>query len=238
MWVCVCLSLYDVTRNAPRIQFFLLLLLLLLFLSFATISTTARSIVHHTWHLCLNQTETFEADRLTDMILGSKSFDHNCYVKRKENTKGTVIVKRTPYEWLHCRSWVEEKRSESITGRKGAHDPELRIREQDFRSASMQEEDVPLPSVSSEKRKKFFLQKYTLPLVHVMETCTNTRSLVSYSPSNISNSSSMRNNEVRTVMLHGVPIVALVMDGLERLCLAQISNTLLKNFSYNEIHNR
>jgi hypothetical protein len=50
--------------------------------------------------------------------------------------------------------------------------------------------------------------------------------------------SSMRNNEVRTVMLHGVPIVALVMDNAERLCLAQISNTLLKNFSYNEIHNR
>ena len=50
--------------------------------------------------------------------------------------------------------------------------------------------------------------------------------------------SGMRNNEVRTVMLHGVPIVALVMDNAERLCLAQISNTLLKNFSYNEIHNR
>ena len=48
----------------------------------------------------------------------------------------------------------------------------------------------------------------------------------------------LRNNEVRSVMLHGVPIVALVMDNLERLCLAQISNTLLKNFSYNEIHNR
>ncbi|KAI1301856.1 SKI family transcriptional corepressor 2 [Halotydeus destructor] len=50
--------------------------------------------------------------------------------------------------------------------------------------------------------------------------------------------SAMRNNEVRTVMLYGVPIVALVMDNQERLCLAQISNTLLKNFSYNEIHNR
>ena len=45
-------------------------------------------------------------------------------------------------------------------------------------------------------------------------------------------------NEVRTVMLCSVPIVSLVMDGQERLCLAQISNTLLKNFSYNEIHNR
>lgn len=48
----------------------------------------------------------------------------------------------------------------------------------------------------------------------------------------------MRNNEVRSVMLYGIPIVALVMDNQERLCLAQISNTLLKSFSYNEIHNR
>lgn len=47
-----------------------------------------------------------------------------------------------------------------------------------------------------------------------------------------------RNNEVRSVMLYGVPIVALVIDSQERLCLAQISNTLLKEFSYNEIHNR
>ena len=51
-------------------------------------------------------------------------------------------------------------------------------------------------------------------------------------------SASYRNNEVRSVMLYGVPIIALVMDSQERLCLAQISNTLLKNFSYNEIHNR
>ncbi|XP_076335283.1 SKI family transcriptional corepressor 1 homolog-B-like isoform X2 [Tachypleus tridentatus] len=47
-----------------------------------------------------------------------------------------------------------------------------------------------------------------------------------------------RNNEVRSVVLYGIPIVALVIDGQERLCLAQISNTLLKDFSYNEIHNR
>ncbi|UXI15315.1 hypothetical protein NH340_JMT01258 [Sarcoptes scabiei] len=45
-------------------------------------------------------------------------------------------------------------------------------------------------------------------------------------------------NDVRNVMLYGIPIVSLLMDGQERLCLAQISNTLLKNFSYNEIHNR
>ena len=35
-----------------------------------------------------------------------------------------------------------------------------------------------------------------------------------------------------------MPIVCLFIDGKERLCLAQISNTLLKSFSYNEIHNR
>lgn len=48
----------------------------------------------------------------------------------------------------------------------------------------------------------------------------------------------LRTNEVHTVVLYGVPIIALVMDNQERLCLAQISNTLLKSFSYNEIHNR
>ncbi|KAK3097516.1 hypothetical protein FSP39_010383 [Pinctada imbricata] len=47
-----------------------------------------------------------------------------------------------------------------------------------------------------------------------------------------------RPNQVTTVMLHGVPIVCLYIDGKERLCLAQISNTLLKKYSYNEIHNR
>ncbi|KAJ0175013.1 hypothetical protein K1T71_009154 [Dendrolimus kikuchii] len=45
-------------------------------------------------------------------------------------------------------------------------------------------------------------------------------------------------NQVSTVLLYGVPIVSLVIEGIERLCLAQISNTLLKQFSYNEIHNR
>lgn len=39
-------------------------------------------------------------------------------------------------------------------------------------------------------------------------------------------------------MLYGVPIVSLYIEAQERLCLAQISNTLLKQFSYNEIHNR
>ena len=44
--------------------------------------------------------------------------------------------------------------------------------------------------------------------------------------------------KVGTVIIHGVRIVSLMMDAKERLCLAQISNTLLKDYSYNEIHNR
>ncbi len=47
-----------------------------------------------------------------------------------------------------------------------------------------------------------------------------------------------RHNQVGTTVLRGIPIVSLFIDGKERLCLAQISNTLLKAFSYNEIHNR
>ncbi|XP_068429955.1 SKI family transcriptional corepressor 1a isoform X2 [Clinocottus analis] len=48
----------------------------------------------------------------------------------------------------------------------------------------------------------------------------------------------LKPNTVSETALYGVPIVCLVIDGKERLCLAQISNTLLKNYSYNEIHNR
>ncbi|KAI5695751.1 hypothetical protein M8J75_002923 [Diaphorina citri] len=51
-------------------------------------------------------------------------------------------------------------------------------------------------------------------------------------------SSGSKNNQVSTVILYGIPIVSLVIETQERLCLAQISNTLLKEFSYNEIHNR
>ncbi|XP_052457783.1 SKI family transcriptional corepressor 1 homolog-B-like isoform X4 [Carassius gibelio] len=53
-----------------------------------------------------------------------------------------------------------------------------------------------------------------------------------------SSSSLLKPNQVSETVLYGVPIVSLVIDGQERLCLAQISNTLLKNYSYNEIHNR
>ncbi|XP_033952287.1 SKI family transcriptional corepressor 2 [Pseudochaenichthys georgianus] len=58
------------------------------------------------------------------------------------------------------------------------------------------------------------------------------------SPSPSSSSPPMKPNQVGQVILYGVPIVSLVIDHNERLCLAQISNTLLKNYSYNEIHNR
>ncbi|XP_004623687.1 SKI family transcriptional corepressor 2 [Octodon degus] len=53
-----------------------------------------------------------------------------------------------------------------------------------------------------------------------------------------SSHANLKPNQVGQVILYGIPIVSLVIDGQERLCLAQISNTLLKNFSYNEIHNR
>ncbi|XP_029289860.1 SKI family transcriptional corepressor 1 homolog-B isoform X1 [Cottoperca gobio] len=48
----------------------------------------------------------------------------------------------------------------------------------------------------------------------------------------------LKPNQVGQTVLYGIPIVSLVIDGQERLCLAQISNTLLKTYSYNEIHNR
>ncbi|KAI5088688.1 SKI family transcriptional corepressor 1a, partial [Silurus meridionalis] len=53
-----------------------------------------------------------------------------------------------------------------------------------------------------------------------------------------SGGASLKPNQVSETSLYGVPIVSLVIDGQERLCLAQISNTLLKSYSYNEIHNR
>ncbi|XP_077423986.1 SKI family transcriptional corepressor 1 homolog-B isoform X2 [Vanacampus margaritifer] len=51
-------------------------------------------------------------------------------------------------------------------------------------------------------------------------------------------SNNLKTNQVGETVLYGIPIVSLVIDCQERLCLAQISNTLLKNYSYNEIHNR
>ncbi|XP_062702553.1 SKI family transcriptional corepressor 2-like isoform X2 [Aedes albopictus] len=45
-------------------------------------------------------------------------------------------------------------------------------------------------------------------------------------------------DKIRTVYIYGQPIISLFVENQERLCLAQISSTLLKDFSYNEIHNR
>ncbi|KAI8116063.1 SKI family transcriptional corepressor 2 [Lucilia cuprina] len=55
---------------------------------------------------------------------------------------------------------------------------------------------------------------------------------------NSQNLVTQKSNQVSTVLLYNIPIVSLYIEGQERLCLAQISNTLLKQFSYNEIHNR
>lgn len=43
---------------------------------------------------------------------------------------------------------------------------------------------------------------------------------------------------VSTVILNNEPLVCLMFEGEEMVCLAQLSNTLLKDYSYNEIHNR
>lgn len=58
------------------------------------------------------------------------------------------------------------------------------------------------------------------------------------SPTSVTSIPDGNSGPCHTVLMCGQPIAALVIDGGERLCLAQISNTLLKNFSYNEIHNR
>ena len=61
------------------------------------------------------------------------------------------------------------------------------------------------------------------------------------SPTNYSERHSgpdLSENEVGVVIIFGTPIISLFVEGKERLCLAQISNTLLRQFSYNEIHNR
>jgi hypothetical protein len=44
--------------------------------------------------------------------------------------------------------------------------------------------------------------------------------------------------KLSNILIRGISMISLMIDGKERVCLAQISNTLLKSFSYNEIHNR
>ena len=43
---------------------------------------------------------------------------------------------------------------------------------------------------------------------------------------------------VGNVAIRNVPLVSLAVGGRLRVCLAQLSSTLLRDFSYNEIHNR
>ncbi|XP_048419081.1 SKI family transcriptional corepressor 1 homolog-B isoform X3 [Stegostoma tigrinum] len=69
-------------------------------------------------------------------------------------------------------------------------------------------------------------------------TPNSKQELQPYSQREQTGSSSLKANTIGEAVLYGLPIVSLVIDGQERLCLAQISNTLLKNYSYNEIHNR
>ncbi|CAH8610083.1 unnamed protein product [Heterobilharzia americana] len=55
---------------------------------------------------------------------------------------------------------------------------------------------------------------------------------------NSSHKKQSNHNHVYTIRLRNQPLVCLNMDGVKRLCLAQISSTLLSEYSYNEIHNR
>jgi hypothetical protein len=50
--------------------------------------------------------------------------------------------------------------------------------------------------------------------------------------------SNIYQNNLSYTTIRGLSMVSLVIDGKERVCLAQISNSLLKKFTYNEIHNR
>jgi hypothetical protein len=44
--------------------------------------------------------------------------------------------------------------------------------------------------------------------------------------------------KVSKITIRNVPLVSLLEHGQELICLAQLSNTLLNNYNYNEIHNR
>ncbi|XP_075995596.1 SKI family transcriptional corepressor 1 homolog-B [Genypterus blacodes] len=72
----------------------------------------------------------------------------------------------------------------------------------------------------------------SIPAGRDSSTSPSSKQELSYPTSNL------KPNQVGETVLYGIPIVSLVIDGQERLCLAQISNTLLKTYSYNEIHNR
>ncbi|XP_049316306.1 uncharacterized protein LOC125779270 [Bactrocera dorsalis] len=78
------------------------------------------------------------------------------------------------------------------------------------------------------------------PVINTMRDSTTkkTNAASKSSTMNCQTMSTVNTNQVSTVLLYDIPIVSLYIEGQERLCLAQISNTLLKQYSYNEIHNR
>jgi hypothetical protein len=77
--------------------------------------------------------------------------------------------------------------------------------------------------------KKFLETASLIDSDHVLQKSTN----ISLDTLNL-----YQQNKVSKVTIRGVAVISLLIDGKERLCLAQISNTILKNYSYNEIHNR
>ncbi|XP_061629008.1 SKI family transcriptional corepressor 1 homolog-B isoform X2 [Phyllopteryx taeniolatus] len=79
----------------------------------------------------------------------------------------------------------------------------------------------------------FFHNMEPIPAGRDSSSSPGSKQELSYPTSN-----NLKPNQVGETVLYGIPIVSLVIDCQERLCLAQISNTLLKNYSYNEIHNR
>nr|CAD7203388.1 unnamed protein product [Timema douglasi] len=88
------------------------------------------------------------------------------------------------------------------------------------------------------KKRCFLMMDVGLSSEQMVEARNSSKDHKRLSPSNHHQQMTSKPNQVGTVLLYGVPIVSLVIENQERLCLAQISNTLLKEFSYNEIHNR
>lgn len=88
--------------------------------------------------------------------------------------------------------------------------------------------------VSPEVPFKPLAQRSRQQQLHVQETSLGTSSIASGNQQQANNAF----DDVKQITLFGEKIVALSIDGKDRLCLAQISSTLLKEFSYNEIHNR
>jgi hypothetical protein len=85
-------------------------------------------------------------------------------------------------------------------------------------------------SVSLKNDNKNFLETSSLiDSDHLMQKSKNTSS---------DTLNLYQQNKVSKVTIRGITVISLLIDGKERLCLAQISNTILNNYSYNEIHNR